>query len=291
MPKKLANWHLQVLRVSIASIPFCFVLLCYWAVVPQNPRRHLEASTIHHTCFSGLAADMAREAVILDGSKAAAALELRAKLANKGTRKARPGSSAEQVQGLFDSLGQQQALSAQDQVDERTRAEADLKRKIAERKQRTAALDHAASEVDVPVQDIDPVFDYLDPMATGHVTASAVGDYHRSLHSCTLPQELVVDAIRAQVGAATCTRDTFFRVLGALHILCRKQSQLQWDFRCMDHDGAGTISLSSAAKVWDFQGRSAGKFTVFAANRPAHVPADRFYWDEFETALITRFGK
>ncbi len=88
----------------------------------------------------------------------------------QGNRKPRPGSTAAVVAGLMDSLGQQHASTQQDLLDERAKADAELKKKMADRKSKAHQLHAAASEVGFDAASLGPLFRYLDAAGTGGST-------------------------------------------------------------------------------------------------------------------------
>jgi hypothetical protein len=274
--------------------------------------------------LQALASELARDRLDADRQRAAAADEMRAKLGQRGgmagtggVRKSvvRPGSTAEQAATLFQSLEQQQSAALTESTDEKSRADAELRAKLAARKQRVAAAQNALLlDIDLDPAVLAPLFDYLDEACCGRLGLDAIAALHREMHCCEMSDRLVAAALshatarggngngNGEGAACTVERADFFRVLAAVHLMCRRADQLRWDFALLDFERMGSLPHDAAATLWDFNRPPppfALKFTEFIKRRAEAAAAataegsvtlvsDRVRWDEFEEQLLLR---
>ncbi|SPQ95750.1 unnamed protein product (mitochondrion) [Plasmodiophora brassicae] len=139
----------------------------------------------------------------------------------------------------------------------RDRADDDLAKKLAEMRTKRQANDGesggparlGASRVRPAItpeisRDLNATFHFLDRQGRGALPVEVVHEFHQRLHlCCDLPLHVARDALK-DTGAITTAN--FQTVLTRLHERCQRDQAFHWDFRLLDTDRDGGLSLSEA---------------------------------------------
>ena len=127
----------------------------------------------------------------------------------------------------------QELQSAEDKIDKtKEAADEEMARKIAARKKKKV-------EVKSDELGITTLFERLDVTCTGTLSAMTVKDIHCELHSCNISDD-IVNAVMEMAGVVT--PDNFLATLQTLHMACRRNEVLYWDFHAFDVNRHGALA-------------------------------------------------
>ncbi|PFX16028.1 hypothetical protein AWC38_SpisGene19720 [Stylophora pistillata] len=97
--------------------------------------------------------------------------------------------------------------------------------------------------------DMELMFDLLDTDMRGYLTSNQLQDFHESLYFSPIDPRQIEAAIRTICGNASrglCPREKFMDVLDELDRRKGLEEKISWDFKALDVEGKGRISLKTA---------------------------------------------
>ena len=98
------------------------------------------------------------------------------------------------------------------------------------------------------IPDLELMFDLLDTDMRGYLTSNQLQDFHESLYFSPIDSRQIEAAIRTVCGDASrlCPREHFTNVLNELDRRKSLEEKIYWDFKTVDVEGKGRISLKTA---------------------------------------------
>ena len=93
------------------------------------------------------------------------------------------------------------------------------------------------------------MFDLLDTDMRGYLTSNQLQDFHESLYFSPIDSRQIEAAIRTVCGSSSrglCPREKFMDVLDDLDRRKSLEEKISWDFKSLDVEGKGRISLKTA---------------------------------------------
>ena len=93
------------------------------------------------------------------------------------------------------------------------------------------------------------MFDLLDTDMRGYLTLNQLQDFHESLYFSPIDPRQIEAAIRTVCGSSSrglCPREKFMDVLDDLDRRKSLEEKISWDFKSLDVEGKGRISLKTA---------------------------------------------
>lgn len=99
------------------------------------------------------------------------------------------------------------------------------------------------------ILDLELMFDLLDTDMRGYLTSNQLQDFHESLYYSTIDSRQIEAAIRSICGDGSrglCPREQFTDVLHELDRRKILEEKIYWDFKTVDVEGKGRISLKAA---------------------------------------------
>ena len=99
------------------------------------------------------------------------------------------------------------------------------------------------------ILDLELMFDLLDTDMRGYLTSNQLRDFHESLYFSPIDSRQIEAAIRTVCGAdsrGVCPREKFINVLDELDRRKALEEKVYWDFKTVDVEGKGRISLKTA---------------------------------------------
>ena len=99
------------------------------------------------------------------------------------------------------------------------------------------------------IPDLDFMFDLLDANLNGYLTSEQLRDFQEELYPSRADPKQIEAAIVAICGHNSdgkCSREHFMSVLGEIERRRTLENKIIWDFRTLDTEGSGRISLKSA---------------------------------------------
>ncbi|RMX39987.1 hypothetical protein pdam_00022972 [Pocillopora damicornis] len=97
--------------------------------------------------------------------------------------------------------------------------------------------------------DMELMFDLLDTDMRGYLTSNQLQDFHESLYFSPIDPRQIEAAIRTVCGSSSrglCPREKFMDVLDDLDRRKSLEEKISWDFKSLDIEGKGRISLKTA---------------------------------------------
>ena len=103
------------------------------------------------------------------------------------------------------------------------------------------------------ILDLELMFDLLDTDMRGYLTSNQLQDFHESLYFSPIDYKQIEAAIRTVCGPdsrGVCPREKFVNVLDELDRRKALEEKVFWDFKAVDVEGNGRISLKSALMLF-----------------------------------------
>ena len=97
------------------------------------------------------------------------------------------------------------------------------------------------------ILDLELMFDLLDTEMRGYLTSNQLQQFHESLYFSPMDSRQIEAALRTVCGSSElCPREQFIGVLEELDRRRSLEEKIYWDFKTVDVEGKGRISLSTA---------------------------------------------
>lgn len=103
------------------------------------------------------------------------------------------------------------------------------------------------------ILDLELMFDLLDTEMMGFLTSNQLQDFHESLYFSAIDHRQIEGAILTVCGRDTggvCPREKFIDVLDELDRRKTLEEKVYWDFKAVDVEGKGRISLKTALMLF-----------------------------------------
>lgn len=103
------------------------------------------------------------------------------------------------------------------------------------------------------ILDLELMFDLLDTGMVGYLTSNQLQDFHESLYFTPIDQRQIEAAIMTVCGrdsGGVCPREKFIGVLNELDRRKSLEDKVYWDFKAVDVEGKGRISLKTALMLF-----------------------------------------
>ena len=103
------------------------------------------------------------------------------------------------------------------------------------------------------ILDLELMFDLLDTDMRGFLTSNQLQDFHESLYFAAIDSRQIEAAILTVCGAdsrGVCPRENFTSVLAELDRRKALEEKVYWDFKTVDVEGKGRISLTTALMLF-----------------------------------------
>lgn len=103
------------------------------------------------------------------------------------------------------------------------------------------------------ILDLELMFDLLDTEMRGYLTSNQLQDFHESLYFSPIDNRQIEAAIRTVCGndsRGVCPREKFINVLDELDRRKAVEEKVYWDFKAVDVEGKGRISLKTALMLF-----------------------------------------
>ena len=97
------------------------------------------------------------------------------------------------------------------------------------------------------------MFDLLDTGMVGYLTSNQLQDFHESLYFTPIDHRQIEAAIMTVCGrdsGGVCPREKFIGVLNELDRRKSLEDKVYWDFKAVDVEGKGRISLKTALMLF-----------------------------------------
>ena len=110
-------------------------------------------------------------------------------------------------------------------------------------------MNTAFNQLKMGILDLELMFDLLDTDMRGYLTSNQLQDFHESLYFSPIDPRQIEAAIRTVCGGASrglCPREQFVDVLDELDRRKSLEEKIYWDFKTLDVEGKGRISLKTA---------------------------------------------
>ena len=136
------------------------------------------------------------------------------------------------------------------------------------------------------------IFSKLDVRAQGYLLAEQIKGFCEQCFFCTLDSRRVEETILRVCGHRHCTLEHLREVISEVIKLIRLEHNIRWEFKLLDNEGSGRISLSDALFLFKTaQGNSfslAG-WQLFLSQR-SNITCDYVTSDELVQALLASTG-
>lgn len=103
------------------------------------------------------------------------------------------------------------------------------------------------------ILDLELMFDLLDTEMRGFLTSNQLQDFHESLYFSPIDSRQIEAAIITVCGSdsrGVCPRENFTSVLAELDRRKELEEKVYWDFKTVDVEGKGRISLKTALMLF-----------------------------------------
>ena len=103
------------------------------------------------------------------------------------------------------------------------------------------------------ILDLEIMFDLLDSEMLGFLTSNQLQDFHESLYFSPIDHRQIEGAILTVCGrdsGGVCPREKFIDVLDELDRRKTLEEKVYWDFKAVDVEGKGRISLKTALMLF-----------------------------------------
>lgn len=132
------------------------------------------------------------------------------------------------------------------------------------------------------------IFDKLDVRGQGYLGTEQIKEFCERCFFCTLDPQRVEEAIARVCGHRHCTLEHLRDVIGEIIKLIEVEKNIRWEFKFLDKEGSGRISLSDA--LFLFKSVQGSEFTLaswqlFLSQRP-NITWNYVTCDELVDALL-----
>ena len=103
------------------------------------------------------------------------------------------------------------------------------------------------------ILDLELMFDLLDTEMMGFLTSNQLQDFHESLYFSPIDHRQIEGAILTVCGrdsGGVCPREKFIDVLDELDRRKTLEEKVYWDFKAVDVEGKGRVSLKTALMLF-----------------------------------------